>query len=128
MVELAGDERKLPSNLEAKANEVTVEKLRTELKNGKPDEPWFVYIMRCADNTLYTGITNDVPRRFGQHNAGTASRYTRSRLPVALVYQEVQSSRSDALKRELAIKALSRQEKELLIRAAELTIQGVKSK
>ena len=59
--------------------------------------------------------------RLKQHNAGTASRYTRSRLPAVLVYQEAQASRSHALKRELAIKALSRQEKESLIRAAGLT-------
>ena len=80
---------------------------------------WFVYILRCADDTLYTGITNDLIRRCDQHNAGTASRYTRSRLPVVLVYQEPQATRSLALKRELAIKALSRKQKELLIQAAD---------
>jgi predicted GIY-YIG superfamily endonuclease len=80
------------------------------------DKTWFVYVLRCADDSLYTGITNDVPRRCKQHNAGTASRYTRSRLPVELVYQEPQSSRSTALKRELAVKAMSRRKKELLIR------------
>ena len=79
---------------------------------------WFVYILRCGDGTLYTGITKDVARRCEQHNAGTASRYTRSRLPVALVYQESQASRSLALKREAAIKAMSRREKESLIREA----------
>ena len=82
---------------------------------------WFVYILRCADDTLYTGITTDLVRRCKQHNAGTASRYTRSRLPIVLVYQEAQTSRSLALKRELAIKALSRLEKESLVRAAGLT-------
>ena len=76
---------------------------------------WFVYILRCADDTLYPGITNDLIRRCQQHNAGTASRYTRSRLPVVFVYQESQASRSLALKREVAIKALSRQQKELMI-------------
>ena len=80
---------------------------------------WRVYILRCADDTLYTGITNDLSRRCDQHNAGTASRYTRSRLPVVLVYQETQATRSLALKRELAIKALSRKQKELLIQAAD---------
>ena len=79
---------------------------------------WFVYILRCADGSLYTGITNDLIRRCEQHNAGTASRYTRSRLPVVLIYQEAQGSRSVALKRELEIKALSRQQKESLIQAA----------
>ncbi len=80
---------------------------------------WFVYILRCADDTLYTGITTDLVRRCKQHNAGSASRYTRSRLTVVMVYHEVQASRSLALKRELAIKALSRQQKELLIRTAD---------
>ncbi len=80
-----------------------------------PDKTWFVYILRCADDSLYTGITNDLERRCNQHNAGTASRYTRSRLPVEMVYQEEQDSRSDALKRELKIKALSRKQKESLI-------------
>lgn len=80
---------------------------------------WFVYILRCADDTLYTGITNDLIRRCDQHNAGTASRYTRSRLPVVLVYHEAEATRSLALKRELAIKALSRQQKESLIQTAD---------
>ena len=79
------------------------------------DKAWFLYLLRCADGSLYTGITNDVPRRYKQHNTGTASRYTRSRLPVELIYQESQPSRSVALKRELAVKAMSREEKELLI-------------
>ena len=77
---------------------------------------WFVYLLRCADDSLYTGITNDVSRRCEQHNAGTASRYTRGRRPTSLVYQETQANRSQALKREIAIKALSRQKKESLIR------------
>ena len=87
-------------------------------KTDSSDATWFVYILRCADDTLYTGITNDLIRRCEQHNAGTASRYTRSRLPVELVYQEAQGNRSVATKREIEIKALSRQEKESLIRAA----------
>ena len=102
--------------VEAKAKEVAVLKLLAGLP--KPDANWFVYIMRCSDGSLYTGITNDVSRRREQHNAGSASRYTRNRLPVTLVYQEVQANRSLALKRELAIKALSRQMKETLIRLA----------
>ena len=84
-------------------------------KIGSSANTWFVYILRCVDGSLYTGITNDLNRRCKQHNAGTASRYTRSRLPVVLVYQEAQGSRSMALKRELEIKALSRQQKEALI-------------
>jgi len=79
-------------------------------------EEWFVYLLRCADGSLYTGIAKDVIRRCQQHNAGTASRYTRSRLPVKLVYQESLASRSLALKREAAIKALTRREKLAMLR------------
>src|SRR5437899_3226690 len=79
---------------------------------------WFVYILRCADGSFYTGITTDMDRRCRQHNAGIASRYTRSRLPTKLVYQENQSGRSRALKREAAIKALTRRDKEALVRQA----------
>ena len=86
----------------------------------KNTEEWFVYIVRCADGSLYTGITNDLERRLGQHNAGKASRYTRSRLPVVLEFQEEQPSKSAALKRELAIKALSRQAKESLIQSGQM--------
>lgn len=76
---------------------------------------WFVYILRCSDGSLYTGITTDVKRRSEQHNAGTAARYTRSRLPVRVEYQEPQASRSSALKREWAVKAMARLEKGSLI-------------
>ena len=82
------------------------------------DERWFVYMLRCADGTLYTGIAKDVSCRCQQHNAGTASRYTRSRLPAHLVYQETVASRSLASKREAAIKRLSRREKMAMIRMA----------
>lgn len=78
---------------------------------------WFVYILKCADGSFYTGITTDLTRRCEQHNAGTASRYTRSRLPVNIVYHEIQATRSSALKRELAIKAMSRKVKEELIKS-----------
>jgi len=108
--------KKITVEVEAKAKELAVLKLLAGLK--KFDAKWFVYIMQCVDGSLYTGITNDLPRRFEQHNAGSASRYTRSRLPVALVYQEAQASQSLALKRELAIKALSQRKKESLIQLA----------
>jgi predicted GIY-YIG superfamily endonuclease len=78
---------------------------------------WVVYILRCGDGTFYTGITKDVGRRCRQHNDGKASRYTRSRRPTRLVYQEPQSDQAAALRREAAIKALSRREKAMLIRA-----------
>jgi UV DNA damage endonuclease len=102
----------LTVEVEAKAKEVAVLKLKKEL-----DERWFVYILRCADGSLYTGIAKDMDRRLDQHNGGTASRYTRSRLPVSLEYQEEQPNQSMALKREVAIKAVSRQQKEALIRS-----------
>ena len=76
---------------------------------------WHVYLLRCADGTLYTGITTDVSRRVKQHNAGTASRYTRSRRPVVLLYHKRVTDQSAALKREIAIKKLSREEKESLV-------------
>jgi predicted GIY-YIG superfamily endonuclease len=79
-------------------------------------DPWFVYILRCGDGSLYTGITKDVKRRCQQHNDGTASRYTRSRLGLKLVWQEAQPSQSAALKREAAIKAMTRKEKLAMIR------------
>ena len=101
----------LTVEVEAKAKEVAVLKLMRQLT-----EQWFVYILRCADNSLYTGITKDVDRRLKQHNAGIASRYTRGRLALSLEYQEEQANQSMALKRELAIKAMSRQQKEALIR------------
>lgn len=99
----------LTVEVEAKAKEVAVLKLKRQLT-----ERWFVYILRCADGSFYTGITNDLNRRIEQHNAGTASRYTRSRLPVVMVYREEQFYQSAALQRELAIKALSRTAKETL--------------
>ena len=77
---------------------------------------YVVYILRCADGTLYTGITNDLDRRLLAHGRGRASRYTRSRLPVLLVYKESVRGRSAALRREMAIKALSRTEKLKLVR------------
>lgn len=72
-------------------------------------------MLRCADNTLYTGITNDLPKRLNAHSAGTASKYTRSRRPVSCVYTEDNFTRSEALVREYAIKQLSRAAKEALI-------------
>ena len=91
---------------------------RQRKSNEPPGDTWVVYLLRCADASLYTGIAKDVDRRCMQHNAGTASRYTRGRRPTCLVYQEAQPSQSAALKREAAIKALSRQQKESLIRLA----------
>ena len=77
--------------------------------------PAHVYLLRCADDTLYCGWTTDVARRVTEHQAGTASRYTRSRLPVALAWSKAVGSRGDALREEHRIKQLTRAEKEALI-------------
>lgn len=78
----------------------------------KPSGKWRLYIVQCRDGSLYTGITNDLERRLEQHNSGRASRYTRARLPVELLHAEACRNKSSALKMELRIKALTRQEKE----------------
>jgi predicted GIY-YIG superfamily endonuclease len=87
-------------------------------------EKWFVYMVRCADGSLYTGITKDVARRCQQHNTGTASRYTRSRRPVKLVCQEDHPSQSSALKREAAIKTMTRREKLTMIHKSKKPTKG----
>jgi len=81
-------------------------------KRRKKAAAWQLYVLKCRDNTLYTGITIDVSRRVQQHNSGSASRYTRSRLPVKLIFSEPCRSRSQALKKEFAMKRLSRKKKE----------------
>lgn len=80
---------------------------------------WTVYILRCGDGTLYTGCTNDLPRRLEAHQKGKGAKYTRSRPPVELVYQEEAPDKSAALRREIAIKRLSRWEKLALIAGRE---------
>ena len=77
-----------------------------------------VYILRCGDGTLYTGITNDLPHRLAVHSSGRGAKYTLGRLPVELVWHEEQPDKSAALRRELQIKALSRAEKLRLIAGA----------
>jgi putative endonuclease len=72
---------------------------------------WFVYVVRCRDGTLYTGISRDVAARLAKHNQGKGARYTRGRGPVALVHSERTSSHAAALRREAAIKRLPRTEK-----------------
>lgn len=75
---------------------------------------WTVYIVRCNDASLYTGVAKDLTRRIEQHNAGTGAKYTRSRLPVTLVYSEVVADRGAALRREIEIKRLPAAEKRRL--------------
>ena len=78
---------------------------------------WTVYLLRCRDGSLYTGITTDLERRLACHRAGTASAYTRARRPVRLVYHEPQPDRPAALRREAALRRLSRAAKLGLVRS-----------
>ena len=75
----------------------------------------YTYILKCSDNTLYTGWTTDLKKRLKTHNQGKGAKYTRSRLPVTLVYYEVFNTKKEAMSRESAIKKLSRPQKERLI-------------
>lgn len=93
--------------------------------------PWTVYILRCGDGTLYTGCTNNLPRRLEAHQSGRGAKYTRSRLPVALAYREEVPDKSAALRREAAVKRLDRRAKLALIGGKEAgacgdsTVEGV---
>ena len=78
---------------------------------------WFVYMLRCRDNSIYTGITNNLDKRIKAHMSGNGSKYLRGRLPVKLIYKEEFSNRSIASTRELEIKKLKKIEKELLIKS-----------
>jgi len=88
------------------------------LKKPRAKARWTVYILRCADGSLYTGVTRDVTRRVEEHNSSgrLAARYTRSRRPVVLVYQEAARNRASACRREYRIKQLVRSEKDKLVR------------
>ena len=83
------------------------------MRSKTPD--WYVYIVRCGDDSLNTGIARDLEERIATHNSGAGARYTRSRLPVSLVYHEAAVDRSSALRREHTIKQLARTEKLELI-------------
>ena len=76
----------------------------------------FTYILRCGDNSLYTGWTNDLEKRVEMHNAGKGAKYTKARLPVELVYYETFDTKEDAMRREYVIKQMKKKEKEKLIR------------
>jgi putative endonuclease len=84
----------------------------------RPPPRWAVYVLRCGDGSLYTGATSDLARRVVEHQTGQGARYTRSRLPVSLVYWEGARGRSAAQRREAALKRLRREEKLALLRAA----------
>ena len=89
----------------------------------KPAAGAWVYILRCRDGSLYTGWTLDIDRRMTQHGAGQASRYTRARLPVALVYVEPVPSKRHALRREYSLRRLSRSRKLRLVSGSALRVQ-----
>lgn len=86
--------------------------------SGESKTEAYTYILRCGDGTLYTGWTYDLKKRLEAHNSGKGAKYTRSRLPVELIYFEVFSTKEAAMSREFAIKHLSRKEKLKLIQSA----------
>lgn len=91
---------------------------RTEKKASrkvKAADLWYLYLLRCGDGSLYTGVTNNLERRLKMHQAGKASRYTRTHSPVAMVYSETCGDRSSALIRECEVKEWPRTKKELLV-------------
>ena len=79
------------------------------------DKCWYLYILRCGDGTLYTGITTDLEARLEAHRSGKGAKYTRGRGPLELVYREQCEDHSHALKRELAVKSMTKEEKKKLI-------------
>lgn len=100
-------------NVAAGRMEVSVK--RKMEKNRKEQKNNYVYMVCCADGSLYTGWTNDLEKRVRMHNAGKGAKYTKSRLPVKLVYHEIYEDRIQAMKREAAIKKLTRRDKLKLI-------------
>jgi len=94
----------------------------TEIQNIEAAQGWYVYIVRCADGSLYTGVTTDPVRRINEHNRSKrlAAAYTRARRPVMLVYKERLPDRSMALKREYQIKQMTSRAKEVLIKDGDL--------
>lgn len=79
---------------------------------------WHVYLVRCADGTYYTGVTTDLARRIGAHNAGKGAKYTRARRPVVLVWSRPAASEGAAKRREYRVRTLSRKEKQALVASA----------
>lgn len=91
------------------------------------DSVWYLYILRCRDGSLYTGITTDVEKRLETHRAGKGAKYTRGRGPLVLVYREECGTHSEALKRELEIKALPRERKQKLIAGERKLVENGKT-
>lgn len=76
---------------------------------------WCVYMLRCSDDSLYTGVTNDLSKRLEKHRSGSGSKYVRSRLPISMAYIEIGHDQSSAMSREYEIKQMSKQDKESLV-------------
>jgi putative endonuclease len=91
---------------------------KNQKKAGKKRaEKWFLYMLKCSDATLYTGVAKDIEKRFKVHSSGKGARYTRARLPLEIVYRETCKSRTDALVREFKIKKLNPKHKRTLVEA-----------
>ena len=76
---------------------------------------WLVYMLECSDNSIYTGITNNLENRLKKHQSGDGAKYLRGRLPIKLIYKELFINRSEATKREISIKKMNKKEKKILI-------------
>lgn len=101
--------------------------LRNQKKAGKNRaEKWFLYMLKCADTTLYTGVAKDIEKRFKVHSLGKGARYTRARLPLEVVYRETCKSRTDALVREFKIKKWTPKRKRTLVEAYRIGGQVLK--
>lgn len=87
----------------------------TNRPEAESQAKWHVYIIRCSDNSLYTGITTDIDRRFRQHAEGKGAKYFRGRMPLQVVYREENHSRCSAAGREFRIKSMNRAEKEIMV-------------
>jgi putative endonuclease len=97
-------------------------KVRAVPREAAPSERWFLYIARCNDGSLYTGIARDVLLRIAAHNAGRGARYTRGRGPLSVCAQRRCASKGDALRLELAVKRLARPDKETLLAGRRLAM------
>ncbi|PRR83618.1 GIY-YIG nuclease family protein [Clostridium vincentii] len=86
----------------------------------------YVYILKCGDNTLYTGWTNNLEKRFEDHKQGKGAKYTKGRGPLEIVYHEVFENKVDAMKREYAIKKLTRKEKDVLVESFKSRVTTIK--
>ena len=91
-----------------------------KMPNHPSNMPWCLYVVKCRDESLYTGITTDISRRIKEHNSKKGAFYTQNKTPVKLVYQEAMAGQSQARKREAAIKRLTRKEKIELLRGISL--------